>query len=165
VKYFIGLGANLGDAPATLRKAVELIEKKMLGRVIERSSLYFTEPIGGPEQPWYYNAAVALESGLQPPEMLAALRGIETELGRERKPGEVNQPRSIDLDILLAGDIVINRPELTVPHPRLHSRRFALEPLVELAPDFIHPVLKKSLKTLLDELGKKAEVKKLEQKI
>ncbi|HEX2282210.1 MAG TPA: 2-amino-4-hydroxy-6-hydroxymethyldihydropteridine diphosphokinase [Thermomicrobiales bacterium] len=132
---YIGLGANLGDRLATLRTAVQRLE--ILGRITGISRLYETEPVGYLEQPPFLNAVVALETELAPGELLGALLGIERGLGRERSFR--NAPRTLDLDLLLVDDLVLNTPEATLPHPRLHERAFVLVPLAELAPAMVHP--------------------------
>lgn len=132
---YIGLGSNLGDRMATLRTAVLRLET--LGRIAGISSLYETEPIGYLEQPPFLNAVVALDTELAPGELLSALLRIERDLGRKRS--FPNAPRTLDLDLLLVDDLVLDIPELTLPHPRLHERAFVLVPLAELAPEMVHP--------------------------
>jgi len=161
--YFLGLGSNLGDCKANLRRALKLIEEKKLGEVKARSHLYLTEPVGGHEQPWYLNAVAEIESKLKPEQMMSSLLSIEAEMGRKRNPSQKNFPRTIDLDILLAGDKIIQTEKLTVPHPRMALRRFALAPLVEVAGDIIHPLLKKSLREILAGLEDSSQVKKLDE--
>jgi 2-amino-4-hydroxy-6-hydroxymethyldihydropteridine diphosphokinase len=128
----VGLGANLGDAVATLREAGLRLER--LGCVTARSSLYRTPAWGVTEQPPFINAVVALATALDPHELLRALKALEDELGRTvtYRWG----PRTIDLDILTYGDLRMDEPELTIPHARLAERAFALVPLAEIAPDF-----------------------------
>lgn len=132
---YIGLGSNLGDRMATLRTAVLRLES--LGRIAGISSLYETEPVGYLEQPPFLNAVVALDTELAPGELLSALLRIERDLGRKRS--FPNAPRTLDLDLLLVDDLVLDIPELTLPHPRLHERAFVLVPLAELAPEMVHP--------------------------
>jgi 2-amino-4-hydroxy-6-hydroxymethyldihydropteridine diphosphokinase len=129
VDAVIGLGSNLGDRRATLARAV--LELRSLGRVEAASSLYETAPIG-PPQPMFLNGAVQLSTRLPPPGLLAALLGIERKLGRVRR--ERWGPRSIDLDILWIAGVVVDTDELTVPHPELRRRAFALRPLLDVAP-------------------------------
>ena len=125
MKYYLGLGGNIGDTKKILRKALEMIEQKGLGRVVIKSGLYETEPKGGPKQRCYLNAAVVVESGLGPDKMMSGLIEVEEELGRKRNPSITNAPRTIDLDILMADAIIVNAPELCIPHPRMAGRNFA----------------------------------------
>jgi 2-amino-4-hydroxy-6-hydroxymethyldihydropteridine diphosphokinase len=133
---YIALGANLaswaGPPEVTLAAAVERLGG--LGRVTARSSLYSTEPVGFAEQPWFVNAVVALETELEPRELLNKLLAIEREFGRDRSASILNGPRTLDLDILLIGNLQVNEPGLVLPHPRLAERAFVLVPLHEIAP-------------------------------
>ncbi len=133
---YIGLGANLGDRAATLREAARRLGE--LGAITAVSGLYETEPVGFREQPPFLNAVIALETTLSPTELFHALLAIEHDLGRVRTFR--NAPRTLDLDVLLMEDLVMDTPELTLPHRRLHERAFVLAPLVEIAPDARHPV-------------------------
>jgi 2-amino-4-hydroxy-6-hydroxymethyldihydropteridine diphosphokinase len=133
-RAYVGLGANLGPREATLLRAVDLIAATPGVEALELSSFVETEPVGVVDQPDFLNGALALETSLSARELLDALLGVERELGRVREDGERWGPRVIDLDLLLYGDEVVDEPGLTVPHPRLHERRFALEPLLELEP-------------------------------
>jgi 2-amino-4-hydroxy-6-hydroxymethyldihydropteridine diphosphokinase len=139
VRAYVGLGANLGDRKATIRRAVVLLDGADGIVVAAVSSLRETEPWGPVEQPRYLNGALALDTELGPRSLLDILLGVERRLGRIREDEERWGPRTIDLDLLLYGDLVLDEPALTVPHPRLHERRFALEPLAELAPDAVVP--------------------------
>lgn len=141
---YILAGSNLGERKANLDFAVASLGKG--GSVTRISSCFETEPVGYLDQPWFLNQAVELETLLAPPELLSLCQSIETAAGRVRT--FANAPRTLDLDILLFGDVVLNRSDLVIPHPRLAERRFALEPLAQIAPDFIHPVLKLSIKDL-----------------
>jgi 2-amino-4-hydroxy-6-hydroxymethyldihydropteridine diphosphokinase len=138
---YIGMGGNLassaGAPEATLAAAALRLES--LGRLVRRSSLYSTAPVGFAEQPRFINAVVALETQLAPRELLDALLTMEQEFGRERKASIANGPRTLDLDILLFGDMEISEPDLKVPHPRLAERGFVLIPLNEIAPQAIVP--------------------------
>jgi len=138
VRAFVGIGANLGDREATILRAVELLGEIDGIEVVAMSTLRETEPWGPVDQPAFVNGALAVETALEPPELLVALLDVERLLGRVRT-GERWGPRKIDLDLLLYGEWVVDEPGLTVPHPRLHERRFALEPLAELAPDVSVP--------------------------
>jgi len=165
MKYWLGLGGNLGDTRSCFRKALKLIEERNLGKIMRKSSLYLTEPVGIESRDWFLNAVVEIESSLAPEAMLGELQKIESELGRQ--PGEKSRtlPRTIDLDILMADAIIMARPELVIPHLRMAERRFVLEPLAELAALALHPVLKKSMEQLLKELTDNAKVKRLGEKL
>jgi 2-amino-4-hydroxy-6-hydroxymethyldihydropteridine diphosphokinase len=145
---YLSLGSNVGDRVQNLREAVANI--RGIGDVVAVSSLYETEPVEFTEQSWFLNCAVAITTELAPEELMPRLLEIEREMGRERtvKKG----PRRIDIDIVLFGDQVIETPELRVPHPAMHERRFVLEPMVEIAAAARHPVLKKSVRELLQQL-------------
>ncbi len=140
MRAFIGLGANLGHREATIARAVELVSQAEGVDIVAVSSLRETEPWGPVEQPPYLNGAVEVETDLRPRALLEVLLGVEHALGRDRS-GERWGPRTIDLDLLLYEDVDVDEPGLTVPHPRLHERLFALEPLAELAPDAVVPGL------------------------
>ena len=134
---YVGLGANLGDRGATIEAALRLLGALTGTTVAAVSTLRETEPVGNVDQPLFLNGAAALETELEPRALLDALLGIERELGRVRR--ERWGPRTIDLDLLVYGAEEIDEPGLTVPHPRLHERRFALEPLAELEPELDVP--------------------------
>jgi 2-amino-4-hydroxy-6-hydroxymethyldihydropteridine diphosphokinase len=135
---FVALGTNLGDRERNLARGVRGLADRGL-RITRASSVYETEPVGGPAQGAYLNAVVQAETGLDAEAVLASCLGVEREAGRRR--GVPNAPRTLDLDLLLYGALVLRKPGLTVPHPRLHERRFVLVPLLEIAPDVRHPVL------------------------
>lgn len=130
---YVGLGANLGDREGTLRRAVEGLREADGVEVLAASELHETDPVGVIDQPRFLNGAVALRTELAPRELLELLLEIERGLGRVRD-GERWGPRTIDLDLLVYEDVIVDEPGLRVPHPRLHERRFALEPLAELDP-------------------------------
>jgi pantoate--beta-alanine ligase len=135
----VALGSNLGDRRENLRRAVEQLAATPGVRVVAHSRWRETSPVGGPpDQGNFFNGAALLETTLEPAELLAALLAIERALGRERR--ERWGPRTLDLDLLLYGDEVINTPQLTVPHPRMAERRFVLEPAAEVAPQLVHPI-------------------------
>ena len=133
----IGLGANLGDPVEQLRAAIDAIGRLPHMRIVAASSFYRTAPVGFAAQPDFINAAVSIDTELEPRALLDALKSIEIAAGRERSFKDA--PRILDLDVLLYDDRVIDAPGLTIPHPRLHERAFALGPLVEIEPDAVVP--------------------------
>lgn len=135
----VGLGGNLGDAAATVREAFRALDTLPHTRLLRASRLYRSPAWGRTDQPDFINAAAMLETGLSPRELLDAMLGIEHQAGRERRPGERWGPRTLDLDLLLYGGEAIDEPGLHVPHPHLRERVFALQPLVEIAPDAMIP--------------------------
>ena len=151
---YIGMGGNLassaGAPEATLAAAALRLES--LGRLVSRSSLYSTAPVGFAAQPRFVNAVVALETELSPRELLDHLLAIEQEFGRDRSAGIVNGPRTLDLDILLFGDLVINEPVLKIPHPRLAERAFVLAPLHDIVPQLLVPGCNETMGQLLARL-------------
>jgi 2-amino-4-hydroxy-6-hydroxymethyldihydropteridine diphosphokinase len=153
---YLSLGSNVGDREAQLREA--MLRLGAAGRVVAASSFYETEPVEFTQQPWFLNCAIALETSLKPEQLMASILRIEEEMGRRRV--QKKGPRTIDIDILLFGDSIIDSPELTIPHPAMHQRRFVLEPLAEIAPDVEHPVFKKTIRELLDALPEGQAVKK-----
>ena len=120
------------------------------------SSLYETEPVGYEEQHWFLNGVVAVETGLSPRQLLKVLQQIEKRIGRQQRKRW--GPREVDLDLLIFEDRVINTPDLIVPHPEMHRRRFVLIPFAEIAPDTIHPILRQNIRTLLDDLPTEKDV-------
>ncbi len=149
ITTYIALGSNIGDKMATCRRALALLSKA--GRITRVSSFYCTEPVGYPNQEDFINAVAEFETSLSPRALLAACHAIEDMLGRSRLVQW--GPRTIDLDILLYGDQVVNNSELTIPHPLMAERRFVLVPLCEIAPQAKHPVIRKTAANLLKELA------------
>jgi 2-amino-4-hydroxy-6-hydroxymethyldihydropteridine diphosphokinase len=137
-RAYVGLGSNLGDRSATLARALELLGERQGIDIVVASSFRETDPVGYVDQPRFLNAAVAIETSLSPEALLAALLDVERELGRTRQ-GPRYGPRTVDLDLLLMEGITVDEPGLTVPHPRLHERVFALAPLAELDPSLVVP--------------------------
>ena len=138
-RAYVGLGANLGDREGAIRAALAVLDARPEVAVVAVSTLHETDPVGYLDQPRFLNGAAALETELEPRELLDALLAVERELGRVRGDGPRYGPRPIDLDLLLHGDLVLDEPGLVVPHPRLHERLFALEPLAELEPALVVP--------------------------
>jgi 2-amino-4-hydroxy-6-hydroxymethyldihydropteridine diphosphokinase len=151
VHAYVGLGSNLGDREGTLRAAVGRLRNLAETRVVRVSTLRNTEPVGYVDQPRFLNGVVELETGLSAPRLLETLLGLEQAFGRNRGAVPPQGPRTLDLDLLLYGQDVIDEPGLKVPHPRLHERRFVLEPLAELEPALEVPG-KGSVQTLLSKL-------------
>lgn len=142
---YLSLGSNAGDRATHLCAAIERLAES--GTVIATSGFYETEPVDFLDQPWFLNCAVALETGETPRELLAHALMIEEGMGRRRTRDK--GPRTMDIDILLFGDRVIDEPGLKIPHPAMHERRFVLAPLAEIAPGVLHPAIKKTARQLL----------------
>jgi 2-amino-4-hydroxy-6-hydroxymethyldihydropteridine diphosphokinase len=153
---YLSLGSNVGDRVAHLRDAIARLES--IGRVVSVSSFYETEPVEVTDQPWFLNCAVGLETALTAEQLMAQLLQIEQEMGRRRiqKKG----PRTIDIDILLFDDLILDSPDVTIPHPAMQERRFVLEPLAEIAAEARHPGVKKTIRELLEELPAGAIVRR-----
>lgn len=149
-RVYVGIGSNLGDTEANIRDAVSMIRESEKIRDVNMSGLMTTRPYGVKDQPDFLNGAVSFETFLQPRELLRFLQDIELKLKRERK--EHWGPRTIDLDILFYDDQVITEPDLRIPHPEISKRDFVLKPLCELDPYLIHPVYRKQVSQLLEEL-------------
>jgi 2-amino-4-hydroxy-6-hydroxymethyldihydropteridine diphosphokinase len=156
---YIALGANIpsvaGSPKDTLMAAIARL--RTLGTVVVHSRLYVTEPVGYADQPRFVNAALALRTELGPEALLAHLLEIEAAFGRDRARGIPNGPRTLDLDLLLHGDLVLQTGTLQLPHPRMAERLFVLEPLAEIAPELIHPIHRKSMSQLLKEKNETVE--------
>lgn len=160
---FLAFGANLGDRDQTLRAARDILQSTPGFNLLACSPLYESDPVGGPQgQPPYLNAVLAATTELAPRQLLELCQQIETDFGRERK--EKWGPRTLDIDLLLFGPEIIDEPDLTVPHPRLHERRFVLAPLCDLAPDLVHPRLRKPAHRLLAELDPAQQIRRLDEK-
>ena len=141
---FLGLGSNIGDKEGYIKKALNLISK--IAEVKKKSHLYLTEPIGKTKQEWFLNCVVAIETELDPKRLLSCLKSIERKLDRVKTVK--NGPRTIDIDILFYGDHIVKTKNLVIPHPLLQDRLFVLQPMMDLNPYLIHPVLKKTIQEL-----------------
>ena len=153
---FIGIGSNLGDRQKNCLRAVERMDRMADFRITGYSDWYLTKPVGVEGQEWYVNGVVSLTTDISPQDSLERLLKIEADMGRIRK--ERWGPRSIDLDILMFGQEIIQESNLKIPHPRMHLRRFVLEPMTQLAPNLVHPELGLSMKVLLENLPDENQV-------
>jgi 2-amino-4-hydroxy-6-hydroxymethyldihydropteridine diphosphokinase len=154
---YLSLGSNVGDRGSHLQEAISRLESG--GHVVSISSLYETAPVEVTNQPSFLNCAVEIETTKMPNQLMADVLAIEREMGRQRTRNK--GPRTIDIDILLFGDSVVDSPEVTIPHPAMHERRFVLEPLAEIASDAWHPVFKKTVREMMDALPMGQAVQKI----
>lgn len=145
---YLSLGSNMGDRGQHLRAAISRLAS--LGRVLSVSAFYEAEPVEVTDQPWFLNCVVTLETLRTPPQLMQDILQIERDMGRKRT--REKGPRTIDIDILLFGECLIEDEGLTIPHPAMHERRFVLAPLAEIAPDAIHPRLHRSAREMLEAL-------------
>ena len=152
---FLGLGSNLGNRRVNIDEAIRHLRERG-NPLVQASPVYQTEPVGFVPQGWFLNLAVRIETRLAPVNLLGLCQEVEASLGRERtaRPG----PRTIDLDILFYDDLILSEPNLIIPHPRLHLRRFVLIPLSDIARDLVHPVLHQTIGDLLSQCSDRAEV-------
>jgi len=148
--YYLSLGSNRGDRTANIKNAINFLHET--GDILKISSIYETEPVGmAPGTAFFYNLAAGFQTSLLPHELLEEIKQFEKQMGRDIANSH-NQPRAIDIDILLAGDRVVNTENLVIPHKQMHQRAFVLVPLNEIAPHVVHPVLNKSVREILSGL-------------
>jgi 2-amino-4-hydroxy-6-hydroxymethyldihydropteridine diphosphokinase len=140
-RVYLSLGSNVGDRAANLNAAIGRLDG--LGKVMAVSSFYETEPVEFVNQPWFLNCAVELDTEKMPRQLLTAILELEKEMGRRRV--QKKGPRTLDIDILLFGNSIVNAKGLTIPHPAMHERRFVLESLAEIAPEVVHPLYKRTI--------------------
>ena len=159
-KVYLLLGGNLGDRNYYIQMSEQLIDKE-LGAIINRSSIYETEPWGFQHEQNFYNRVVEINTLLNPQELLEKIHNIENNLGRERKNQQYSA-RTIDIDILFYDDLILNEPNLIIPHSQLHNRKFALEPLCEIKPEFMHPVMNVTVRELLSQCEDTLSVSKID---
>jgi 2-amino-4-hydroxy-6-hydroxymethyldihydropteridine diphosphokinase len=160
-QVFLSLGGNIGNLTHNFRKAGKLIEKE-IGEIVRHSSVYSTPPLGFNSEDYFHNQVLEIRTNLTPEELLENILFIENRLGRTRTPG-IYTSRTMDIDILYFNDRIINNNRLIIPHPRIAERRFVLVPLVEIEPDFIHPVFLMSNFQLLHACSDMSDIKKADQ--
>lgn len=153
-KIYLSLGSNLGDKQKNIEEALEKIEERV-GDITSLSAFYLTNPVGFQSEYVFVNCVCEVNTEMNILKLFAITQDIEKEVGRINKSKDgFYADRTIDIDLILAGDLVIDTPELTVPHPRFHLRAFVLDPLFEIAPDIIHPLMGKTIRELREELNK-----------
>jgi 2-amino-4-hydroxy-6-hydroxymethyldihydropteridine diphosphokinase len=155
VNYFLSLGSNLGNKEKNLARAARLLGESGV-EILAASSIYLTEPVDKADQPWFANQVLEVRSPLDPPSLLRLAKSIEKKM--KRVPTVAKGPRTIDIDILLAGEIVLDTPDLVIPHPRLAQRNFVLVPFAEIAPEIRHPILGRTIRELASSSSDPARV-------
>jgi 2-amino-4-hydroxy-6-hydroxymethyldihydropteridine diphosphokinase len=153
---YISVGSNLGQKVENCRSGIAALIRSGNTRLVDQSPIYRTEPVDYLHQEWFVNCVVKIETGLDPLGLLNILKSIERAAGRIKDTIRFG-PRILDLDIILFDDLVINAPALTVPHPRMHKRRFVLKPICDIDPDINHPVLHRTMESLLEDLDEKGQ--------
>lgn len=162
---WIAIGSNQGNSLAIYKEAVVRLGNHPMGlRLVAQSSAYRTQPVGPVRQPWFVNGVVQIESRWGPQTLMRILQRIEAGFGRNRQREKRWGPRRLDLDLLFCGQRIIRRPELKIPHPQLHLRRFVLVPLAEISPALVHPIIGKTVDMLLRDVDDVARVERLLQK-
>jgi 2-amino-4-hydroxy-6-hydroxymethyldihydropteridine diphosphokinase len=159
MRYFIGLGSNMGNKRRNLSQASHLLEESGI-KILKKSSIYETSPVGPVEQPWFLNQVLEVETDFSPQYLLRVTKRIEKKMGRHS--GVAKGPRCIDIDILLSESGVVRTKKLQVPHPELEKRKFVLIPLMEIAPETVHPLLNKKVEDLWRECQDDSDVHILE---
>ncbi|MBF0588044.1 MAG: 2-amino-4-hydroxy-6-hydroxymethyldihydropteridine diphosphokinase [Magnetococcales bacterium] len=151
-RVWVGVGGNVGDTLGLCRKVLARLADASCCFHLRHSLWYRSEPVGGVDQPWFVNGVVRFETPLSPLELLGMLLEVESQLGRNRQQEQRWGPRPMDLDLLFYRELIIHHADLVVPHPRLHERLFVLRPLADLDPHLRHPILGKTVDTLLHEM-------------
>ena len=149
---YISVGSNLGSKLENCQKGVEALIRSGSTSLIKQSGIYKTDPVGYKDQDWFVNYVIKIETNLDPFQLWRELEDIQRKTGRVHNPIRYG-PRMLDLDIILYDDMVINSPELIIPHPRMHKRRFVLKPICDIDPQIVHPVIEKDMQYLLDTLN------------
>lgn len=149
---YLCLGSNIGDKVGYVQQAVRMLSSTGMVTVVRTSCLYETEPWGNRDLDWFVNGVIEVKTKLSPRELLELCKNTEIQMGREKSYSDTYEARKIDIDILFYGDLIVDEPDLKIPHEHLHERAFAIVPLLELIPDYVHPKYKKSLLQLHEDL-------------